>query len=188
MSWFSFSTRRQECSTLVDYLSIFAGGTGGINHWYVSSTPCVVGILAAGVLWTWKRSSNPRSKTNERSATSLTRLRAGTVFRMALIACVTLPSCYMYYELARTIVPPKVDIPSPNGYEQLVAVGKELAIPGITTQRRDELLGEARRSLVTPSRVSIDYFVPRETSQSQAARDLAGTEWGGRRTAASWRC
>ncbi len=89
-----------------------------------------------------------------------------------MIAVLAMPAGYMYYELARPITVPKTDVPSPNGHEQLVAVGHQLAVPGITPARRDELLQEARQHLAMPSLVDVDYFKPAEYEHLTPLREL----------------
>jgi len=100
-------------------------------------------------------------------ATRTTSLRL--IPRMASVAVIVLPTCFLYFHLVRPIASPEVDLPNPNGYDELLAVAPELELSTITPQRRAELFNRVRRSLAMPARVNVNYSHARTTVPYQIA-------------------
>ncbi len=150
------------------YCSIWA--FEGVFHWWDTSgqwfdlryawwlgglVPCLVALMVAGQL-SIGRGARSRARSSDEPSSAF-RQRSWMVARIAATAILVAPACVIYYELARPVPIPLSELPTPNGYDRLVAVGRELSEPTLNAKRRDQLVQEARETLNLPSLVSVDF-------------------------------
>jgi hypothetical protein len=115
--------------------------------------PCVVAVIVAAYMTIWRRPQRARPAAGD----SPPYRRARLTVRLAATAVLIGPGCIVYYELAKPVPIPHSELPVPNGYDRLVAIGKELSSPALNPKRRDELVQQARQALKLPSLVTVDY-------------------------------
>ncbi len=116
--------------------------------------PCLLALIVAAYLSLWR--SHVR-RTRSTAGHSLAHRGWGVAVRLAAAVVLVAPAGIVYYELAKPVPITHSDLPTPNGYDRLVAIGKDLSSPAISPKRRDELVREGRQALKLPSLVNVDY-------------------------------
>jgi hypothetical protein len=140
--------------------------------WLGGLVPCLVALIVAGQLSIWRGARFPRANSSDEPSSGFRR-RLWMAARLAATAILVTPACVIYYELARPVPIPPSELPTPNGYDRLVAIGRELSQQGLTPKRRDELVIQARDALRLPSLVTVNYSSQTVFDSLQALRGLA---------------
>jgi hypothetical protein len=165
----AFPTLVTEIEFLSDLLDV--GNFDGmftivLDDEWVFVAVCVHGVLVAAYLGLWRTCMGHQRMDNHKI------LRAS--LRCGFACTIVVPLVCVYYSVTKTITPPTLSLPSPNGYDLLMEASE--AVLAWDLVNNDEVTAEQRRQFVDQNSQAFELAASAIDVPSQVPVDYASME------------